>query len=158
MAVKLTDKQRAFCAEYIVDLNATQAAIRAGYKEKTARFIGCENLSKPNIQTTIQSFMDAREKRTFMTADDVLQGIERNIRRCEQGEPVIDRNGDPVLVETEDGSIAPAWKYDPTNALKGYDLLGKHHKLFTEKQEIAGANGESLPPLVVQWHKPNQDE
>ena len=46
----LTEKQKLFVDEYLKDLNATQAAIRAGYKEKNARAIGCENLTKPNIQ------------------------------------------------------------------------------------------------------------
>ena len=54
MAINLTNKQRRFCEEYVIDLNATQAAIRAGYREKTARFIGSENLSKPNIKVCIE--------------------------------------------------------------------------------------------------------
>lgn len=49
----LTDKQRRFCEEYVVDWNATQAAIRAGYSEKTAKETGCENLTKPNIKKHI---------------------------------------------------------------------------------------------------------
>lgn len=51
--MSLTDKQERFCLEYIKDLNATQAAIRAGYSEKTAKEIGCENLTKPNISARI---------------------------------------------------------------------------------------------------------
>jgi phage terminase small subunit len=46
---KLTDKQKRFCEEYLIDLNATQAAIRAGYSAKTAKSIGQENLTKPDI-------------------------------------------------------------------------------------------------------------
>jgi phage terminase small subunit len=49
----LTDKQEMFCHEHLVDLNATQAAILTGYSEKTARTLGCENLTKPDIQTRI---------------------------------------------------------------------------------------------------------
>lgn len=51
--IKLTDKQEAFCYEYCIDFNATQAAIRAGYSEDTAAVIGCENLRKPNIKARI---------------------------------------------------------------------------------------------------------
>ena len=51
--VKLTPKQEAFCYEYCIDFNATQAAIRAGYSEDTAAVIGCENLRKPNIKARI---------------------------------------------------------------------------------------------------------
>ena len=54
---KLNQKQTLFCDEYLIDLNATQAAIRAGYSEKTARFIGAENLTKPNIAEYIQTLM-----------------------------------------------------------------------------------------------------
>lgn len=73
--VGLTPKQKLFCAEYLKDLNATQAAIRAGYSEKTARDIGCENLAKPNIQEAIQEAMKAREKRTEITQDRVLEEL-----------------------------------------------------------------------------------
>lgn len=59
MSKKLTAKQERFCNEYLIDLNATQAAIRAGYSEKTATAIGAENLTKPNIQEFIQ---EVREK------------------------------------------------------------------------------------------------
>ena len=62
--------------EYLIDLNATQAAIRAGYSEKTAKDIGCENLAKPNIQETIQEGMNKRSKRVEITQDSVLKNIE----------------------------------------------------------------------------------
>lgn len=69
----LTPKQETFVAEYLIDLNATQAAIRAGYSARTARKIGQENLTKPDIQKAIQEAMDARSKRTEITADRVLE-------------------------------------------------------------------------------------
>lgn len=69
----LTDKQELFAKEYIVDLNATQAAIRAGYSEKTAKQMGCENLAKPDIQSYIQKLMEERSKRVEITADMVLR-------------------------------------------------------------------------------------
>lgn len=69
----LTDKQQRFVEEYIIDLNATQAAIRAGYSEKTAYSIGEENLKKPEIAKAIQKAMDKRSKRTEITADMVLR-------------------------------------------------------------------------------------
>ena len=60
---KLTAKQAMFCKEYLIDLNATQAAIRAGYSEKTAAVTGCENLIKPNVASEIQALMAKREKK-----------------------------------------------------------------------------------------------
>lgn len=69
----LTDKQELFAKEYLVDLNATQAAIRAGYSEKTAKQMGTENLAKPAIQERIQELMAERSKRVEITADMVLR-------------------------------------------------------------------------------------
>lgn len=68
----LSPKQKLFVAEYLVDLNATQAAIRAGYSERTAYSIGQENLKKPEIVAAIQAAMNARAQRTEITADRVL--------------------------------------------------------------------------------------
>lgn len=71
----LTDKQQAFCEEYVVDLNATQAAIRAGYSEESANNIGPENLLKPSIQKEIDRLKKARSKRTQITADRNLEEL-----------------------------------------------------------------------------------
>ncbi|WP_063655218.1 terminase small subunit [Candidatus Arsenophonus triatominarum] len=71
----LTDKQEAFCREYLIDLNATQAAIRAGYSEKTARRIGSENVTKLDIQKRIQDLMEERKNRIEVNADYVLKRL-----------------------------------------------------------------------------------
>ena len=78
----LTPKQAQFVIEYLIDLNATQAAIRAGYSEDTAHTIGCENLTKPYIFRAIQEQKDARAARTLITADRVLQEIGK-IAMCD---------------------------------------------------------------------------
>ena len=85
---KLTAKQKAFVAEYLIDLNATQAAIRAGYSEKTARFIGAENLTKPNIAAAVAAAQAERSKRTEITQDYVLSSIMKTMERCKQAEQV----------------------------------------------------------------------
>lgn len=72
---RLTEKQALFVAEYLVDLNATEAAKRAGYSDKTAYSIGFENLRKPEIQEAIRIAMDERSKRTEITQDRVLQEL-----------------------------------------------------------------------------------
>jgi phage terminase small subunit len=71
----LTDKQQLFVDEYIIDLNATKAAIRAKYSAKTAKEIGFENLTKPHIAKAIQNAMAARSKRTEVNADYVLKRL-----------------------------------------------------------------------------------
>ncbi len=71
--VHLTDKQQRFVEEYMVDLNATQAAIRAGYSQDTAGSIGHENLKKPEIQLALQQARLEQQKRTAITADGALR-------------------------------------------------------------------------------------
>ena len=73
MAVRLTDRQQRFVAEYLIDLNATQAAIRAGYSKKTADRIGPELLGKTCVSEAIQAAKAARSKRTEITQDRVLE-------------------------------------------------------------------------------------
>lgn len=73
----LAAKKQAFVREYLVDLNATQAAIRAGYSQRTARAIGAENLTKPDIARAIEVAMAERSRRTEITADRVLQEVAK---------------------------------------------------------------------------------
>lgn len=73
----LTPKQERFVAEYLIDLNATQAAIRAGYSAKTAKQAGSENLSKPDVAEAVQAAMKQREQRTEITQDRVLKELAR---------------------------------------------------------------------------------
>ena len=77
MGNKLTPKQLKFCNEYLIDLNATQAAIRAGYSEKTANRIGTENLSKLVISNYISELQQKQQKRTEITADMVIKELAK---------------------------------------------------------------------------------
>ena len=78
--VKLTAKQQRFCDEYLIDLNATQAAIRAGYSEKTAGVIGTENLTKPNIREYVEKRMAEKEKTLIADQDEVLKYLTAVLR------------------------------------------------------------------------------
>jgi phage terminase small subunit len=129
----LTPKQAMFCKEYIIDLNGTQAAIRAGYSQKTARQIADQLLSKLDIQQYVQSLMDKRVERTEITADYVLNGIKETIEKCSQA------------VKAADGD----YKFDSGAVLKGYELLGKHLKLFTDKTEHTGKDGGAIDHSVT---------
>lgn len=73
--MKLSDRQKIFCNEYLVDLNATQAAIRAGYSKKTATSTGSKLLMRTNIQLEIKRLMDERNERTGITADRVIRQL-----------------------------------------------------------------------------------
>ena len=73
----MTDKQKRFCEEYLIDFNATQAAIRAGYSEKTANRIASENLSKPDIQKYIAELQAESQERNQIKRDDIVNELKR---------------------------------------------------------------------------------
>jgi phage terminase small subunit len=133
--VALTAKQSLFIKEYLVDLNATQAAIRAGYSEKTAQVIGSENLSKPIIAEAIALGSKERAKKVNISAEYVLQTIKNTIERCAQAEPVFDR----------DGVATGEYQFDSGAVLKGSELLGKYFKLFTDKIDHSSKDGTMSP-------------
>lgn len=136
MSKKLTPKQQRFVDEYLIDLNATQAAIRAGYSAKTAQQTGSENLLKPVIADAVAKAQAERSERTEISQDYVIKTIVETIERCSQAKQVYDKSGELVMTETPDGGLAPAYKYDASNVLKGAELLGRHLAMFTDKSEV----------------------
>lgn len=148
---KLTEKQKRFAEEYLIDLNATQAAIRAGYSPNTARDIGCENLAKPNIRACIDKEIAERSKRTGINQDRVIRELAR--LAFVNANDVIDME-EATLKDgaTEDDTAAIASvkvKTIPTkegegiereikltDKLKALELLGKHLGMFKDKVEI----------------------
>lgn len=88
MDAKMTAKQQRFCDEYLIDLNATQAAIRAGYSEKTARVIGQENLTKPAIKEYIEKRMAEKEAELIADQNEVMKYLTSVMRR-EKTESVV---------------------------------------------------------------------
>lgn len=125
---KLTAKQEMFCKEYLIDLNATQAAIRAGYKPANAKQTATENLSKPIIADRIQILFDTRAEKVELNSEWVLRNLEKVANRCMTAEP--------VMVKGENG-MEPSgeYKFDSSGANKSLELIGKHLKLFTDKVE-----------------------
>ncbi|WP_334181041.1 terminase small subunit [Pseudomonas nitroreducens] len=132
----LTLKQSRFVDEYLKDLNATQAAIRAGYSAKTAAQQASRLLTDVKVQQYLAKRTKDREKRTVITQDFVLETILETVQRCRQVAPVLDRAGNQVYVETPNGEEAPAFEFDAKNVLKGLELLGKHLRVFSEKDEL----------------------
>lgn len=82
----VSPKQVRFVEEYLVDLNATQAAVRAGYSQKTARSVGSENLTKPDIAQAIATAQAKRSERVGITADLILQGLWENVGLARKAE------------------------------------------------------------------------
>lgn len=128
---KLTAKQQRFCDEYLIDLNATQAAIRAGYSEKTAAVIANENLKKPYISEYIEERMAEKEKALIADQDEVLKYLTSVLRgKSKSAEIVVEGTGDGCS-EARTIMKEPSEK----DRLKAAELLGKRYGLYTEKVE-----------------------
>lgn len=134
---KLNEKQKLFCEEYLIDLNATQAAIRAGYSKKTARSIANENLTKPDIQDYIQKLQAGIAQRNKITQDEVLADLIEIKGRCMQARPVTFMGHQ--VTDSEGNNL---WKFDAKGATKAIELIGKHIGFFLEdnKQKQAILN------------------
>ena len=109
----LTPKQQRFVEEYLIDLNATQAAIRAGYSEKTAQEIGSENLSKPMVAKAIAEAQEKLSNKAQVTVEMVVQGLLNEAKDLSEG-------------STQSARVS-AWAH-----------LGKHLGMFKDKIEHSG--------------------
>jgi len=145
----MTAKQERFVAEYLIDLNATQAAIRAGYAEKGAAVEGSRLLANPKVAAAVAAAQAERAKRTEITQDYVLNTIRDTIERCKQAEPVTYQNGDPVMINTPDGDIVPAYKFNAGGVLRGAELLGRHLAIFNDKKP--GSDEDNPLHAVIEW-------
>lgn len=133
----LTPKQQVFVNEYLIDLNAKRAAVRAGYSEKTAQEQGSRLLSYAKVRDAVKLALSKREERTEITQDYVLGSIKKVADRCMQAVPVMEKI-DGEWVETGE------FKFDSSGANKSLELLGKHLKLWTDKTEITGKDGAAI--------------
>ena len=115
----LSDFQRLFCEEYLVDLNATQAVVRAGSKSKYPNRIAFQMMENPAIRITIDALRAERSKSSDVTKDFVLRGIQKTIRLAEE-----------------------SGNHNAT--LRGLELLAKHLGMFVERTEISGPDGEAI--------------
>ena len=135
---KLTDKQRRFVEEYLVDLNATGAARRAGYSEKTADRIGPELLGKSWVSAAIQEAINQRSRRTEITQDRVLNEL--------------------AIVAFGEGSDEKDSTLRYANKLRALELIGKHLGMFEkERQQDGGEETETgvvVMPEIMQPTEP----
>lgn len=141
MASKLTAKQAAFCREYLIDLNATQAAVRAGYSGSTAASIGAENLTKPLIQEELQELIKGRNERVQTDYDWVLAEAKKSY---ELNATVLrDDDGNPKMV-------------NPAAAAKFLELAGKHTKVKAFDTAASNDTGEAKP-LEINFNVKNAE-
>lgn len=158
----LTKKQKRFAEEYLIDLNATQAAIRAGYSPDTAKAIGCENLTKPNIKEYIDKAIAERSKRTGINQDRVIRELAR-----------IAFVNAANVIDTKDATIKEGTSDDDTAAIqsvkvksfgedgvereikladkiKALELLGKHLGMFQNNLSVTLETSEKLDDIISQ--------
>lgn len=169
----LTAKQDLFVKEYLIDLNATQAALRAGYSPRTAEAIGFENLRKPMIASAIQEAMDKRSKKTEITAEMVLREYAKigfsnitdylsvedklvTIDRDSEGRPITELAQVVNIFDTDMikpdkmRAVAEIKQTKEGIALKLHDKKGaldsiaRHLGMFNDKVEMSGAGGGPL--------------
>ena len=123
---KLTPKQQRFVDEYLIDLNATQSAIRAGYSPKTAEQQGFQLLKKTSVSEAIEQAQQERQKRTLVTQDDVIRGL---LTEAEwQGEG------------SSHSARVSAWAH-----------LGKHLNMFTDKIDHTSSDSSMSPNLKIEF-------
>ena len=169
--MKLTAKQIRFVDEYLVDLNATQAAIRAGYSEKTANTIGAQNLAKLSIQAEILRRQKDLQRRTAISQDRVIKELARvafaDVADYVQVETRIINRGDievplelAVHKETAELSAdqraaiasikqgANGVEIKLHDKIKALELLGRHIGMFNDKLSLSGIDGG---PLTFRW-------
>jgi phage terminase small subunit len=134
----MTPKQQRFVEEYLIDLNATQAAIRAGYSAKTANEQGARLLANVSVRTAVTEAKAKRSEEAQIDAAYVLRQAVKLHERCMQEiSPVTDRKGQQVL----DEQGRPVFEFNALGASKALELVGKHVSIqaFKDKIEHSGA-------------------
>ena len=127
----MTKKQKRFVEEYLIGLNATQAAIRAGYSPKTAYSMGNENLNKPELKAYIETELDKIHSAKIADAEEVMKYLT-SVMRGEHTEeiPILCGDGCQELTQKEVGA---------KERLKAAELIGKRYGMFTDKVGVEGA-------------------
>lgn len=115
---KLSPKMERFVEEYLVDLNASAAVERAGYKTRNRNKMAAELIRHPLVKAKIEESMGERRERMELTADYVINKLVDIVEKTESG--------------------------NPSAALRGLELLGKHLGLYKDRQEISGPDGEAI--------------
>lgn len=162
----ITDKQQRFCSEYLVDLNATQAAIRAGYSPKTAHSQGERLLRNAEVKQAIQAAQLARQQRTEITQDRIVAelakvafGDPRDLMEWGPGgvklKPSTDLTADQAAQVSEVSETITAaggsLKLKKHDKVKALELLGRHVGMFVDKVEHKGEGGGPLTVIIKKF-------
>ena len=131
---KLTAKQALFVEEFLVDVNAMEAAIRAGYSKKTAKEEGYKLRQKPHVRAAIDKAMAARLEKTKAGQDWIIARLVENAERAMQLVPATDSDGNSTGEHAYQGNVAN----------KALELLGRHAGMFPNRHEHTGKDGEPI--------------
>ncbi|MCL2548572.1 MAG: terminase small subunit [Symbiobacteriaceae bacterium] len=133
------DKQEYFCQQYLIDRNATQAAIRAGYSEKTARTQAAQLLAKLSIRSRVHELQKEQAERLCIDADWTVLRFVELAERCMQITPVMewDRASKEYVPTGE-------YQFDSRGANRALELLGKHLGMFSDKQDAASSFASAI--------------
>lgn len=127
----LTVKQKRFADAYIELGNGTEAAIKAGYSVKTAKEIGSENLTKPNIKRYIDEIMEKKDKEAIASQDEILSYLTAVMRGKKREQTLIGMGmGEQTITDIDVGS---------KDRIKAAELLGKRYGMWTDKLDVNGA-------------------
>lgn len=131
--IKLKPKELIFAEEWLKTTNATQSAIKAGYSERTAYSAGSRLLKKVDVKQYIDERLAEMKENSIADTDEVMQFLSSTMR----------------------GDIPDQFGLDPAlnDRLKAAELIGKRYKLFTDKQEISGTDGEPITVVFTGMHK-----
>lgn len=167
---ELTPKQKRFVEEYVVDLNGTQAAIRAGFNAQTANVRGSQLLALDHVRAAIDEAIRERSIRAGITADRVLEELSRiafsdvgnyveygpdGVRIKDSADVDTRALSEVSEVETKAGKNTKFKLYDKVAAL---DKLGRHLGLFNERVEVSGKGGGPVEIIIEGWRRPTDDE
>lgn len=167
--IGLTEKQKLFCEEYLLDLNATNAAIRAGYSPESAADIASENMQKPHIKAAIDKRMAERSARLGVTQDRVLTELAKiafaapcEVIDFESGE-ILDKERAAAIasikikqIPTREGETITERDIRFVDRVKALELCGKHVGMFKDKVELSGEGGTiavTLEGELGEWAK-----
>lgn len=131
--IKLKPKELIFAEEWLKTTNATQSAIKAGYSERTAYSAGSRLLKKVDVKQYIDERLAEMKENSIADTDEVMQFLSSTMR----------------------GDIPDQFGLDPAlnDRIKAAELLGKRYKMFTDKQEISGADGEPIKVVFSNMNK-----
>jgi phage terminase small subunit len=162
----MTEKQKLFCKEYIIDFNATKAAERAGYSKDTAKQIGHENLTKLDLQVEINKEIDKRTERVVVKQDRVIYELAKMAFADLSNYLKIDTTGVSINPDIENFDMSVLSEASETvtkdggtiriklaDKLKALELLGKHLAMFTDRQEHSGFDDS---PIKIEFVKPKK--